>query len=215
MRPYVVRQGDYLLKLAFARGFDADEVWNDPKNADLKALRKDHRLLAPGDVVYVPEKEAEELPIQKGTTNRYVAKVPKVTLDLRFHDGDSPFANESYEVRGLGSPLQGTTDGEGRVSVKVPVHVAEVQVVFPDRRVAFPVRVGHLDPIEEPTGVRQRLQHLGFYEAAQADAPDWADLDAVERDRRAVTAFQTRHGLPSSGDMDDETRAALQKAHGA
>jgi hypothetical protein len=31
MQPYVVRQGDYLVKLAWVHGFDAEEVWADEK----------------------------------------------------------------------------------------------------------------------------------------------------------------------------------------
>lgn len=50
MTPYIVQQGDYLAKLAFVHGFEPDEVWNDPKNADLKKLRPDPNVLAPGDV---------------------------------------------------------------------------------------------------------------------------------------------------------------------
>ncbi len=48
MRPYVVRQGDYLVKLAFVHGFDAEEVWNDPKNEEIRGRRADHNILAPG-----------------------------------------------------------------------------------------------------------------------------------------------------------------------
>lgn len=63
MVPYVVRQGDYLLKLAQRYGFDAEEVWSHPRNEDLRKLRKDHHILAPGDIVYLPVKANEWLPI--------------------------------------------------------------------------------------------------------------------------------------------------------
>ncbi|MFT3767392.1 MAG: hypothetical protein QM820_18220 [Minicystis sp.] len=46
MKAYVVRQGDYLKQLAHALGFDADAVWNDPKNAEL-SQRRDPNLLHP------------------------------------------------------------------------------------------------------------------------------------------------------------------------
>ena len=44
MKPYVVKQGDYLLKIAHLAGFDADDVWGHAKNADLKktADRPEH-----------------------------------------------------------------------------------------------------------------------------------------------------------------------------
>ena len=56
-KPYVVKAGDYTKKLAHTLGFDADEVWNDPKNAELKKLRKDPDMLVAGDVLFVPEKK--------------------------------------------------------------------------------------------------------------------------------------------------------------
>ena len=34
---HVVRQGEYLRKLAHRFGVDPDELWNHPKNAELKA----------------------------------------------------------------------------------------------------------------------------------------------------------------------------------
>ncbi|MFT3765690.1 MAG: hypothetical protein QM820_09265 [Minicystis sp.] len=82
LRPYVVRQGDYLTRLAHRFGFDAEEVWNDPKNAEIKKLRSSMEVLAPGDIVYLPEPTRATLPIQKGTTNRYVATIPKVENDV-------------------------------------------------------------------------------------------------------------------------------------
>ena len=51
--PQVVAQGEHLEKLAFLHGFDAREVWKDPKNDAIRALRKDPLVLAPGDIVYV------------------------------------------------------------------------------------------------------------------------------------------------------------------
>jgi hypothetical protein len=50
VQPYVIRQGDYLALLAYKFGFDADAVWNDPKNADLRKIRSDPNMLWPTDV---------------------------------------------------------------------------------------------------------------------------------------------------------------------
>jgi hypothetical protein len=111
LRPYVVKQGDYLTKLAHTFGFDAEEVWNDPKNAELKQRRADMDVLAPGDVVYLPEASKEGLPLTPGTSNRYTAKVPKIEVTLAFQDGDAPLANEPCEVLGLGG-VEGAAPGE-------------------------------------------------------------------------------------------------------
>ena len=84
VKSYVVRQGDYLTKLAYVHGFDAADVWKDPKNAELRGKRGDHDILARGDVLFVPMAEKVGVPLQKGVTNRYVARVPAVDLSLVF-----------------------------------------------------------------------------------------------------------------------------------
>jgi LysM repeat protein len=51
--PHVVVPGDYLTAIAYAAGVTVDDIWNDPANAQLKELRSNPEMLAPGDVVYV------------------------------------------------------------------------------------------------------------------------------------------------------------------
>jgi hypothetical protein len=48
LTPYVVRQRDYLTKLAHQLSFDGKEVWEDAKNAELKNTRPNMDILAPG-----------------------------------------------------------------------------------------------------------------------------------------------------------------------
>src|SRR5262249_53440749 len=157
-----------LTKLAFMSGFDVDEVWNHSKNAEVKELRQDHHILAPGDVVYVPPPKKEGQPISKGTVNSYTANVPKVGVSLVFRDRDGkPWANEPCMVFGLAAdfdldaPPEHKLDQDGKLSLMVPVHVREIQVVFYEKNHAsFNVRVGEMDPIDEPSGVTKRLCHM-------------------------------------------------------
>ena len=39
MKPYVIKQGDYLLKLSHTLGFNHDKVWSDGKNAKMRGHR--------------------------------------------------------------------------------------------------------------------------------------------------------------------------------
>ncbi|MFT3769487.1 MAG: peptidoglycan-binding domain-containing protein [Minicystis sp.] len=221
MRPYVVRQGDYLTKLAFVHGFDVDEVWSDPKNDEIRGLRKDHNILAPGDVIHLPVKEKEGLPIQKGVTNRYVAKVPKTTLKLRFRDGAAPLAQQRYLVEGAATPSEGSSGDDGQIELTVPVHVTELVVVFPDKKLRFAVRVGHLDPIDERFGLIARLVQLGYLLPPPGDffggvvPGEEVDGEDDARLRFALRAFQADRGLDPNGSLDDATREALKSDHGA
>lgn len=210
--PYVVRRGDYLAKLAFVHGFDADKVWNDGKNAELKKKRTSPNILHPGDLVHFPRAKRAGMKLRKGTSNGYVANLPKTTVRIRFGNKQGPYKNEAFRVEGLGLPQEGTTDGDGMLTLQVPVHVREVQVFFPKRNVVFPVRVGDMDPVDELTGARKRLEQLGY---RTRSSEDLSASHAERRDRRAIKAFQRAQGIKATGIMDDATTEALVRAHGS
>ena len=94
-------------------------MWNDPANEELKKLRPDPNLLAPGDILRVPEKKPDEdLSIAKGVENNYNAKGARgrgVTLVFQDDDG-KPIAGEDYEILGLTDEASASAQGqdEGR-----------------------------------------------------------------------------------------------------
>ncbi len=206
MKPFVIRQGDHLAKLAYELGFDADEVWNDPNNAALREKRKPN-LLHPGDVLQVPDQPKKELRFEPSKKNGYRAKVPTLDVHLVFADEGGPMKDEPYEVRGIDAPA-GKTDAAGKLTLKVPVNVRELVLHFTKRNVVHTVQVGDMDPIEEISGVDKRLQHLGFL-------PPPPNGDSALRRSAAIRAFQASAGLPVTGAIDDDTRSALVTAHGS
>jgi hypothetical protein len=215
MIPYVVRQGDYLPRLAHAMGFSAEEVWNDPSNRELRAVRQDMNILAPGDVIQVPEPRQEALPLSPGAPNRYRASVPKTSVNVVFLDGPAALADEPCRIEGLGpSRALGRTDGEGRLTLEVPLHVREVSVIFPGKNRSYSLLIGHMDPVTETSGVRARLEHLGYLPAPAGEG-SMSEEEARARLREAVRVFQRDQGLEPSGQVDGATRDALRRAHGA
>ncbi len=200
--PYLVRQGDYVAALAARLGFDAQTVWLHERNATLRAKRKSASILAPGDVLYIPESNQAKAPLKPGTTNRYRARVPKARVEVALHGrgSDRRLANEPYELRGLGRDvIHGSTDAEGRLILSLPIHVRSVDVTFPGLGVRMPVQVGHLDPLDTPSGLEHRLEHLGY---------DLRDLQA------ALRAFQRDMQLTETGAFDAATVSALESKHG-
>jgi hypothetical protein len=210
MRPYVVRQGDYLTKLAATMGFDRDAVWNDDANRELRDRRPNHDILQPGDVLYVPTPQAETGPqVSPNTHNRFKARIPTVDVKLRLRGaGNAALASKAYEVYGTGRLIEGTTDGEGVAAFSVPVRVRTVSLVLTESRQAYALRIGDMDPIEETTGVRKRLEHLGYLSARPEDGTDLALREGVRR-------FQASAQLTASGEIDQATRDALVRAHGS
>ena len=70
------------------------------------------------------------------------------------------------------------------------------------------VNLGHLDPITEVTGVKQRLRNLCF-DCGDQTPEENEDLET------ALRAFQSKHGLSVTGTIDQATRDELSKQHGS
>jgi len=213
MKPYVIKQGDYLKKLAHRRGFVADEVWSDPKNAELKAKRKDPNQLVAGDVLYIPDDPPKKLPFVAKSDNQYVADVPKVKVKVALKVAGTVLKQEPYVVKGIGhDDEEKKTDDDGNVEVEAPVHVREFVIYLPKRKQSCNLLIGGLDPIDVPSGVRMRLTHLGFYGAPPADGSAGRDENRLAA---AIAAFQSANGIEATGEADEATQAALAQAHGS
>lgn len=209
MKPYVVRQGDYLLKIAHQLGFDPDTVWSDAKNTEL-AKKRDPNMLQPGDVLYVPEEPPKpEISVNEGDAHDFQAHVPEVVVSFVLRDAEGPIVDEPWIVKGLGDPVEGTTGGDGCVSFTATVLTREVELVLKNRNVKYPVLIGDMDPLDEPSGVKKRLDHLGFRDPDAKEGADEVLSPAV------IQAFQAAHGLEATGEIDDATRAAIEDAHGS
>lgn len=147
MRPYVIRHGDYLARLAHLMGFDADEVWDDPSNRELRERRRSPEALLAGDVLHVPaRRQGRRLPLAHGRENRFRAAVPRVGVRLVLTRVDGvALAHRAYRIEDCGpDPIEGVTDAEGVASFELPVHVEVVRVVFPETQNEMRIRVGHL-----------------------------------------------------------------------
>ncbi|MBK6512540.1 MAG: peptidoglycan-binding protein [Polyangiaceae bacterium] len=216
MRPYVVRQGDYLTKLAHMMGFEADAVWNHPKNKALKEKRPDRDTLHPGDLLWLPTNpEHRRLSITAGSTNRYAAVIPKKPLEVRLQVGGEPLPKEPYAILGLGpEPILGESDEQGWIKSQVDVYVREVEIILTRKNRTLRVRVGDLDPLDTISGLKKRLMHLGYYRPGKIGGEN---QDAVEGEAliAALKAFQSERGLPATGKLDEETKKALRDAHGS
>lgn len=211
MRAYVIRQGDFLKRLAHRMGFDANLVWSDASNAELREKRPNPEMLHPGDVLRVPDAPSRGLRIAPGQTKSYRGGVPTVEIRLALVDHEGgPLANAAYTLEGVtGEPTSGATDGDGVATLTLPVHLETCRLVFADHAVR--VHVGHMDPVDEPSGVLKRLVHLGYVRGV-------GDLDhprLAARIRQALRRFQAAEGLSVTGEADGATRDALVARHGS
>ncbi|MBL9025498.1 MAG: peptidoglycan-binding protein [Myxococcales bacterium] len=214
MRPYVIRQGDYLTKLAHTMGFDPDTIWNHAKNEQIRKKRPNKDLLHPGDILWVPdEAEHRRLLIRAGSDNRYVARVPGVYVAVKVTIGGEPLVKEPFRILGLGEPIEGETDDKGYIRAGVPVHVREIEVYLPSLDRTLRLRVGDLDPVDTVSGIKKRLMHLGYYQPTRVGVENAAaDGDALVS---ALKTFQSDRGLTPNGKLDESTAKALTGDHGS
>lgn len=163
MKPFVIRQGDFLHRLAYGLGFDPDVVWNDPRNDELRKARPNPDHLLPGDILYVPDQsQPDAQPLVTGSTNAFTADVPTTTLICQFvgaHPTD--YASKAYTVQELPELTGLVTDGNGVVTLPIQVTLRTATIVFTETGESFTLVIGGMDPLDTPTGLFKRLQNLG------------------------------------------------------
>jgi hypothetical protein len=208
---YTVKQGECISSISFALGFVPKRLWNHPQNAELKTRRKDSRVLFPGDEVFIPEKEERIEARPTDARHRFVRKGLPEFLSLRFFREKEPCAGESYFLTiddRLGP--SGKLDADGTCLVPIPPGSKSATLTLgnPNGGEVYELLLGHMDPVEESSGVEWRLSNLGYLETA----PTGQDSDEL---RDAVKAFQVDQGLPTGNGLDDVTRQRLKKVHGS
>ena len=220
----MIRQGDYLARLAHRYSFNAQEVWDLPENEPLRERRASPDILYPGDILHIPVVVAKPSNVQAGSQQQYVANVPNIVVTLELHEDNQPLPHEPCEVAGLPGENpdelpQYVTDARGTLELSIPVTVAELEVYVPAQHTVYRVRVGGMDPIDEVMGVVKRLRNIGYLDDDDEDIYEPGDLPRSSDDwnallEDAVAAFQRAHGLEPSGVVDDPFRKRLVREHG-
>jgi hypothetical protein len=207
MSSYRVQQGDCLSNLAKRNGMDWKTIWDHPNNAKLREKRKDPNVLLPGDMLFIPDREPRWEKAPTGARHVFSVKPPKAKVRLRIKDEGKPVAGAAYTVTVDGQEIKrGTTDGGGLIEVEVDADAQRAHVEMPEQGKLYVLKLGHLDPITETRGLQARLRQLGFYMGE-------VDGEYGEVTELAVWGFQMQQGLEATGQADDATRAALEKAY--
>lgn len=199
-----VGEGESTSSLAKKNGFFWETIWNHPENAELKAKRKDPNVLDPDDMIFIPEKIQKN--VSKGTEQEHVftLKGEPCKIKLKMMKFGKPRANEKYTIELNGKITEGTTTGEGEIEHFIPGETATGQLIFSDGLEVYPLRVGHLNPIDTIKGVQQRLNNLGYMCGAEDGNPSDKLTEALKK-------FQSEYKLKESGEIDSATKAKLQE----
>jgi hypothetical protein len=208
-----VESGDHMAKIADENGFyDWRTIWDAPENAELKQSR-DPNLLKPGDRVFIPDKQPKSVSAATGASHKFTVSGKGMRLVLKLRDSlGQPLKNVAVTVTVEKRPaVQMTTDGEG--GLKIPIESTDAEATIEAGAYEYDLRIGHLDPVDEKSGLVARLRNLGYL----IDAPDENDADGhptAEALAFAVELFQKEHQLPVDGSDLDGIRAKLEEIHG-
>jgi len=205
---HVVEKGECISSIAARYQVNWQVLWDHADNRELKELRKHPGILQAGDVVAVPQKQKKRVPAAQNRRHQFVLRAADTKLCLRFTCNDKPIKNEPYRLAVDGdAPLEGSTDGDGKIEVPIRGSAKEARLTFTKRNEQHRVRLGTLPPIDTVSGQQVRLHQLGFY----PDEPDGKAGPLVEL---ALRAFQNSQKLTESGQADARTLQALDTAYG-
>lgn len=205
---HTTEQGEHLPRIAARYGFeDFRSVWNDARNAELAARRQNPNVLLPGDQIFIPDKQRKKESIATGRRHRFqLSAVAPILLRLVLKDSaHRPVADAECTLLVEGQSHQLRTDSNGMIERAIVKTAEHGQLTTPDWEA--PMKIGHLDPVDQLSGQAARLDNLGYVAGPASDASD-AQL------RSAIEEFQCDHDLKVNGVCDPETQNKLKEAHG-
>jgi N-acetylmuramoyl-L-alanine amidase len=206
---YRVRQGDSIDSIAFRTGFFWESIWNRPENSELKDRRKNPDALLPGDRVFIPEKRRATESAATDQKHRFRRKGIPIKIDLLFLAEEDPIPATHYQLEIDGHLLSGTTT-DGRIEHTIPPSARHARLILDDdgSAVVYQLQLGHIDSIEEVSGVQGRLNNLGY-----SCGP--VDGKMNEQTVDAIRHFQQANELPQSDQLTQETVDKIEEQYGS
>jgi N-acetylmuramoyl-L-alanine amidase len=218
---YEVQPGDCMSSIAYEHGFFWETLWNLSENADLRAARKDPNVLMKGDMVHIPDLTVKQESRPTDQRHKFMLKGAPEKLRVRLLDiHQKPRANLDYIIVIDGNMRKGRTDRNGELKESIPPNAKTGRLILqtPPGKDGKPIsgkpatetidlQLGDLDPVTEVSGAQARLSNLGFYTGS-------IDGNLDDATKGAISAFQTKQGLPVTGALDDATQGKLQSLHG-
>jgi N-acetylmuramoyl-L-alanine amidase len=215
---HTVVQGEHLSSIARKYGFASYKtIWEHGQNAELKNKRKNPNVIFPGDRLFIPDKGEKEEP--RGTEQRHRFKLNTEKLKLRLVLEDiyeKPIANAPVELRLESGEFKLTTNGQGKIEQEIQATDEQGFLLIKDpqtpiNEILVPVKIGHLDPVDELSGQQARLNNLGYFAGPSGGKSE-------EENRlmfvSAVEEFQCDHSLTVDGKCGPNTQAKLKQVHG-
>lgn len=211
---HIVKQGEYLAKIAKNYGFNNwRTIYDHPDNIEFREKRPNPNIIYPGDKIVIPDKMVKEESEKTEQRHKFHFKVERLWLRIVVKDlDDQPLANIAYKLVVDNLNFEDVTNDEGLLEHKIPVGVDSGALHINEW--ALPLKIGHLDPIEEVRGWQARLDNLGYY-GGPIDGKIHDDKGKLLPFlKSAIEEFQLDNKLKVDGIMGLETIKKLKQVHG-
>ncbi len=212
---HTVEQGECLASIAEKYGFpDYKKIYEHPENSGFRKLRPNPNLLLPGDCIFIPDMEPKDYSRVTGKKHSFkLHRQPTVVRIVIADEKGKPFSGNKYRLTIGYKTYEGTTGSDGLIDQKVEADEEQGELTVwwkgESQILAcnWTLHIGHLDPVDEPTGIQARLNNLGF---------DCGDVDGIigPITESAIRAFQEEHSLAVDGIAGPKTQAKLKEVHG-
>jgi N-acetylmuramoyl-L-alanine amidase len=205
---HIIEQGEWIGMLAAIYGITkAETIWNEGNNEQLRNKRKTPNILLPGDEVFIPAIATKDVDAPAEKKSKFKLSLPADEFTLAVLDEENePRKGVPYKLLIGKMKLEKKTDDQGRIKAKIPSGADRARLEIDDQVITL--LLGHLDPLEEVSGIQQRLKNLGYY---------FGEVDGIEGPltRNAVEVFQTDYPpLKVDGICGPKTREKLKEIYG-
>lgn len=206
---HTCEKGDSMPKIAAEYGFsDYHTIWDLPDNAELRQRRANPNVLSAGDVVIIPDKQDKQQSAATGAKHSFTLKGKATRLRLQLLDfAGTPVKNAQIQITVDGKTSTITSDGSGLIDQPVPPGAPSATLTA-DAIGTLEVQIGHLDPVDQRSGLIGRLYNLGYVPGTDELT---VDADAL---RFGIELFQADHKLAIDGSNTATVEAKLEEIYG-
>src|SRR5258706_13539058 len=159
MSKITASQGDSILSLAHDNGHFWQKVWDHGENAALKGKRKNPNQIMEGDEVFIPDLEVKQESRAADASHVFKRKGVPAKMKMQLFSLGEPRKNEPYVLELDGKLITGNLDGEGKLEQFIPPNCKGGSLKLQNGKDIIPIKLGHLNPIDEVSGVKQRLNN--------------------------------------------------------
>lgn len=212
---YKVKAGDHISAIAATFGFENFfAIWENAKNDELRNLRADPNQLVAGDELFIPDRLVPVFSRVTASSHDVVVRLARLSLGVRLLDRKmKPIASQEVVLtvpppedgEPRSSQLELVTDGDGKVKTEISKSALIASLVVGE--LSLSLKIGELDPVDENSGLAQRLNNLGYF------VPPEAERDEDEL-RSAIEEFQLEQGIEVTGENDSALQQKVLEIHG-